>query len=267
MDNLYVTDSKKTKEQMFRNQLISGLDIAPITADAILRLSKEAFDSDKDDFNELETGQIKYLAVSQEESPGKPIKDCQLKEVVLTLDEPEDMKVYEDFDLIRWRRKVIRRICEEAYEQGSVLTLKDLTRILKVSYKTIRRDIKALEEEHPVPTRGTVKDMGPRSHKNRIVKKYLQGYTESEIKDATYHTLTSIERYIKDFGKVAILTERGENVDDIRLIVGRSERLVKEYVELYQKYKTKYKDRIEHITSSIQEHKEPATVKKGRVTG
>ena len=74
--------------------------------------------------------------------------------------------------------------------------------------------------------------------------------------------------YIRDFSRVAILTERGESVDNIRLIVGISERLVKEYQELYNKYKDgEHKQRIDELVSNITVYDPPMTFKKTRVVG
>jgi predicted transcriptional regulator len=185
--------------------------------------------------------------------------------VVLTLDAPDDMDVYRRHNLITWRRHVIRRICDEAYDQRAPLTIKDMTRILKVSYSTIKRDIKELNKQYTVPTRGVVKDIGPTSHKTRIVEMYLQRYTETEIEKNMRHSLSSIEHYINDFARVAILTKRGESIDNIRLIVGISERLIKEYQELYNRYRKKHKEWVDEITSSIQVHEKAATFKKTRV--
>ncbi len=80
--------------------------------------------------------------------------------------------------IIRQRR--LCRICDEAREQGGLLTQEDLAHILMCNTKTIRRDIKALKErEISVPTRGQQKDIGPGvTHRNIIVKKWLEGKEE-----------------------------------------------------------------------------------------
>jgi len=262
MKDLYITTSQNTKEQMFFNRLISGYNLPPIAAQALVELSKSVFASGEEDYKKLKPGQIKYYATSIDEPPGKPSRDCSYIPVVLTLDDPEDMEIYTKYGLIAWRRHVIRRICDEAYEQRAPLTIKDMVRIFKVSYSTVKRDIKELNKHHPVPTRGLVKDIGPTSHKTGIVEMYIRRYTPTEIRMDMHHSLPSIERYIKDFARVAILTERGECIDNIRLIIGISERLVKEYQGLYFKYRETHRERIEEITASIQVNEKPATYKK-----
>ena len=75
--------------------------------------------------------------------------------------------------------------------------------------------------------------------------------------------MQSIERYIKDFSRVSILTKRGESVDNIRLIVGISERLIKEYQELFMKYRDgDHRQRIEELTDNITVYDSPMSFKK-----
>jgi hypothetical protein len=93
----------------------------------------------------------------------------------------------------------------------------------------------------------------------------MKGYTTSEIEMATFHTIKSIERYILDFSRVVILTAKGESIDNIRLIVGISESLVKDYQEMYLKYKdSEYKPKIDELVSSMTVHDPPMTYKKNK---
>ena len=261
MNDIYVTKSGMTKEQMFRLRLINGFNFAPIIADAIVDLSKDFFQNDN---YGVCNGQILYLAISDEEGPGKSVLDSKHVEVILTLDAPEDMEVYEKFGLSAYRQHILLRITQEARDQNALLTIKDLVKLLKSSYSTIKRDIKYFRErELYVPLRGIVKDIGPSSHKSKIVELYVKGYTPTEIQRSTRHSLQSIERYIKDFSRVSILTQREESIDNIRLIVGISERLIKEYQELFIKYKDgDHKQRVEELIDNITVYDSPMSFKK-----
>ena len=149
--------------------------------------------------------------------------DKLILSLFLTLDAPEDMEVCEKFGLSAYRQHVVLRITQEAREQNALLTIKDLVKLLKSSYSTIKRDVKALREKgFYVPIRGVVRDIGPSSHKSKIVELYVRGHTPSEIETLTWHSLKSVERYVRDFSRVSILTERGESIDNVRLIVGNS---------------------------------------------
>ena len=266
MNDIYVIKGGVTKEQMFRLRLINGFNFAPIIADAIVDLSKDFFQNDN---SGVSNGQILYLAISDEEGPGKSVFDSKHVEVILTLDAPEDMDVYEKYGLSAYRQHILLRITQEARDQNALLTIKDLVKLLKSSYSTIKRDIKHFRERDLyVPLRGVVKDIGPSSHKSKIVELYLKGYTPTEIQRSTRHSLQSIERYIKDFSRVSILTKREESIDNIRLIVGISERLVKEYQELFTKYKNgNHKQRIEELMDNITVYNSPMSFKKNAGMG
>lgn len=261
MNDLYVLKNGMSREEMFCLRLRNGFNFAPITANAVLELSKDFFLNNNSDARE---GQIVYLAISEEEGSGKSIIDSKHKEIVLTLDAPGDMEVYEKFGLSAYRQHVLLRIAQEAREQNTLLTIKDLVKLLKSSYSTIKRDIKGIRDRGLyVPLRGIVRDIGPSSHKSKIVELYVKGYTTSDIQKSTHHSLRSIERYIRDFSRVSILSERGESTDNIRLIVGISERLTREYMELYKKYKDgEHKQRIDELVSNTTVHGQPMIFKK-----
>ncbi|MBE0522731.1 MAG: DUF1670 domain-containing protein [Methanosarcinales archaeon] len=167
MKDVYILKNGMTKEQMFRLRLMNGFNFAPITADAILELCNDFFQNSN---SNIRDGQILYLAISEEEGPEKTILDAKHKEVILTLDVPEDMEVYEKYGISAYRQHILLRITQEAREQNALLTIKDLVKLLKSSYSTIKRDIKALRERgFYIPIRGVVKDIGPSSHKVQII--------------------------------------------------------------------------------------------------
>jgi DNA-binding CsgD family transcriptional regulator len=55
-----------------------------------------------------------------------------------------------------------------------------------------------------------VADMGPAlTHRDRIVKLFLQGYSETEVAHRTQHTLGCVEAYVADFLRIALLWQDG----------------------------------------------------------
>ncbi len=158
--------------------------------------------------------------------------------VILTVNAGEDQEVFRQHSVSGLREVQICRMTEEALEQGGVLTQEDLADILQVDTRTIRRTIKQLQERGvKVQTRGIYHDIGPSvSHKAWIVGLYLNYKTYSEIARTTRHSLTSIKRYIMDFGRVVLCTKKGLSLSETAQIAGISERLAKEYKELYLRY-------------------------------
>ena len=196
----------------------------------------------------LQPGQLLYSAVEAQEPPGKPLAQCSLVNTVL------DYVTEEDWELVntdspralKWER--LRRLTTGAYAQGATLSQSDLSYLMSISVDAVQDCIKA----HPqvvLPTRGFVADMGPTlSHAEKIIALYMDGYTETEIKRRTSHSYDSIERYLIDFARVVLLTEKGMPLPMVRQVLGFSRRVVEKYQSLHRQFNTPdYSWRMERI--------------------
>jgi hypothetical protein len=65
------------------------------------------------------------------------------------------------------------------------------------------------------------------------VQDYLAGYTFSEIERRRRHSAGAIGRYCQDFVRVVRLRQKKLTMADIRRTTGLSERLIGEYLALY----------------------------------
>jgi hypothetical protein len=184
---------------------------------------------------ERDVGQMTFLAISGDTPPGRPLAESKREPVNLTVDSPDDLVAFRH-SVAALRRSKIQRLTQEAREQGALLTQEDLARLLCASRSTIKRDIAHLRAEGiDVPTRGQVKDIGKGvSHKGRIVGDWLAGYTFGEIAQRRRHSLHSIERYCSGFQRVVRLHVHGLSAAEMRISTGMSERLIKEYLALYE---------------------------------
>lgn len=185
---------------------------------------------------EREGGQVVYNAVAAHEPAGKKLADCAMVPVVLDYATPEDWTLADrdNARALKWARLV--RLAVQAKNQGAVLTQPDLALLLGLSTKAIQ----TLCQRHPnviLPTRGLMADMGPAlSHADKIIRLYMDGYTETEIVRRTGHTYDSVERYLLDFAKVVYLAEQGLPLPAIRKVLGFSRRLVEKYLALHREF-------------------------------
>lgn len=158
INDIYVTKSRMTKEQIFRLRLINGFNFAHIIADTIVIISKNFFQNNN---SGICNGQILYLSISDEDGPGKSLLGSKHVEVILTLDTPEDTDVHEKFGFSAYRQRILLRITQEARNQHALLTVKDFVKLLKRSYSTIKKDLKNFREKKLyVPLKRVVKDIG-----------------------------------------------------------------------------------------------------------
>lgn len=258
----------KTLDQVFLSIVEKGANCPPFISNAILNTAKKVYNlshSKKED-ETLKPGQLRVIGTLAKESVGKPLKDCQLGECIVTLDAgAEDQAVRANFGVTGLRRAKLLRITTEAHEQGIDLTQEDLAyRILNCGLRTVRRDVTHFKKKGIfVPTRGQQKDIGPGvSHKVLAVRLLLERKSELEIARIIYHSLTAIERYTVTFARVVLLTQKGLPPRDIAFLVQISERLVKDYQELYQRYNIpQYQEQLAQVLSQAQGF--PSPTKRG----
>ncbi len=228
--------------QQMQNLAKEGAGLSPWEARELVHLIDEVYFQDPD-LKQILPGQMKYSCVSVSEPPGKPIKDCQMVTVTLTMlhDENTTGLSYTDKDAsieTRWRR--LLRICDEACEQGGLLlSQEDLSKLLMSDVRTIHRDIAGLKAIGiTVPTRGTVKDIGPGvTHKGIAIQLWLEGKEPTEVARAIHHTLKATENYLEKFKRVAYLRKRkGFTEFEISRTVGISTAATKTFVSILKSY-------------------------------
>ena len=235
--SLYDRSLEKTPERVFVNSLRREFELSPAESSGILELAKSCL------FGEVPQtlGKLKYLCASVNAKHGKPLSEQEMVRVELLLDGGiEDLDVLRTQGSRALRQLKIMRLTEEAYHQDGVLTQEDLGRVLQVSSRTIRSDIADLVEDgNTVHTRGYDHDIGRSvSHKSQIVDLYLSGWTYDEIMRRTRHSAHSIKRYVLTFGRLLLLLNRDvSSTRELSRLLNMSERLTREYLELFEKYK------------------------------
>jgi hypothetical protein len=130
------------------------------------------------------------------------------------------------------------RWCFEAYEQGGVLTLLDLSLLSGLSeyYVGIRLREYEAETGQIVPTRGTVHDLGPSvTHKAEVIRRWLRDESPAHIARALNHSQEAVDRYIADFQKVRLLAQKFPEMD-LPALTGLSASVVKQYAALLRQY-------------------------------
>lgn len=244
---------KKTNEQELFNNLKIDYGFSQALARSLVQLMHDHIETNYG--NLRGDSQVIYHAVSIQEPPGKPIDRLRLVPVTLTTSDPDDAVVLRERGVTGLRKHKLLRLANEAYDQGGLLIQEDLALLLTTSIRTIQRDMQEMRQQGiVVPTRGEIQDIGPTvSHKTKIIELYLKGYEYTEIEQRTRHTGEAIKRYISGFSKVVLLSNQGYSVIQIRELTNSSEKVITEYLALYEAYKEIGSDRLTQITSSLAE--------------
>ena len=133
--------------------------------------------------------------------------------------------------------------CVEAYEQGGVLTVLDLSLILGVSQKVICGHIHAYEQETEqiVPIRATVHDIGSSvTHKAEVVRRFLRNESPDRVARATHHSQAAVDRYLSAYQRIRLLAQRFPK-DQLPTLSGTAPSVVAEYLALIQEYEPQLK--------------------------
>ena len=224
----------KTPENQLRQEFIRGYGYPPKIADALVLTVQEFVKTNYHD--RQQTGQIIYQAVAKEEPAGKPLIQCRMVSVKLSLFQKDDLRFLKQKGLRTLRRYRIRRLCNEALNQCALLTQEHLAELLSTSVRTIRSDIAELKQDGMVPTRGYYRDIGRGpSHKVKIVELWLEGYEYSEIMLKTGHSPESIQNYLESFKRVVYLQTKMD-IPEIRQVTGLSERLIQDYQDIFSRH-------------------------------
>jgi len=240
---------KRLESKHARNAIVQKLatdfNLTPIIAEAFYQQIALYFEEHAN--VSLSSGEIAYEAVAAEEPAGKHIRLTRKVTVRLRLyDFNSDLEVLAEYGLAGLRRHRLARITRQAYDQGALLSYEDLAMLLTTSPATVKRDVYHLRHQGMfIMTRGTKHDMGPGlSHKTVIIDLYFKNYTFSDIEQKTNHSESSVKRYLADFIQVATLYQQGFSHNQIRVVAKKSDRLVREYIHLYQTYEAQNNQRL-----------------------
>jgi len=258
----------KTQDQRLKVLAVQGTGISPWEAEVLVDTAREVY------FHEpgvgpLRTGQMRFECVAVGEGAGKPIKECRMATVVLTLFEAkEDLQVLRSQGQAARRKLLVQRLTEEAREQRGLLSQEDLAILLHSDTRTIRRDIRELREQRGiyVATRGQIQDIGPGvTHKGVAIGHWLAGLEPVEVARRINHTLHAVERYIHTFCRVVFLRRKEFHELQIALAVGISSGGVRTFLDIYEAHRKKpeYARRFEEIDLIGATHYEAEDLKKG----
>jgi predicted transcriptional regulator len=186
----------------------------------------------------LRYGQLVWMAVPVDEFPerGKSIVCTKMKPVILTYLAAEDIEsLRQGFASRQLRINRMVRWCEQAYDQGALLTQLDLAVLLNVCDAVVSDYANEYQRTtgKMLPTRGNIHDLsGAITHKREIITLYLQGHLTPTIARKTRHSKEAVDRYIRDYESVKIVRKATENIDEMSQITHLSKRVIQQYLEL-----------------------------------
>ena len=226
----------KSLDSQFVNEMVTGLNCSPFEAEAIVEKVHEIYTPLMETSQGLKPGQIQMTVIDASVAPNVPLKKAKQRLVTLTLHAgQEDIETRKKGSVPLLRQKRLSRMCQEAFQQGGLLTLEDLANLFNCGVRTLINDLAALRKEGNVPPlRSTTKDMGRAiTHRSLIITLWLQGFEYSEIARKASHSVDSVANYVDKFKRCAALFTSGFDIHTVALMVKLSTALTKEFQRIH----------------------------------
>jgi hypothetical protein len=222
-------------DTQFINEIMQGMNCSLFEAQAIRDKVHEVYMPLMEMSGTIKPGQIQITVIDTSVAPNIPLAQAKQRLVILTLDAgQEDRDVRRQGGVCQLRRHRLSRICEEAFQQGGLLTLEAIADLFNCAVRTLVNDLAILRAQQVIPPlRSTIKDMGRAvTHRKLIVEKWLAGHEYSEIARITYHSISSVANYVEKFKRCCILLDAGFDLDTVALIARVSPALVRAFQEI-----------------------------------
>ena len=226
----------KSLDAQFLNEMVAGLNCSPFEAEAILEKVHEIYNPLWQGSQGLKPGQIQVTVIDASVAPNVPLAKAKQRQVTLTLYAGrEDIETRKKGSVPILRQKRLYRMCQEAFQQGGLLTLEDLANLFNCGVRTLVNDLAALRKQNIVPPlRSTTKDMGRAiTHRRMIITLWLQGFEYSEIARKACHSVESVANYVDKFKRCAALFASGFDVHTVALMVKLSTALTQEFQSIH----------------------------------
>ena len=132
--------------------------------------------------------------------------------------------------------RALARMIREAYEQGGILSSRDLGLIM-LRHPSRASKIRIRYESHhdcTLPHTGALHDMGSSvSHKNTIIRKViLEKKDPADVARECKHTQAAVDRYLKDYHRVNTLYNLDQDVDFIHLATQIAKHVIVQYIHI-----------------------------------
>jgi hypothetical protein len=227
----------RSLDTQFMAMISHGMNCSPFEAEAIRDAVHEVYAPLLEAADRLKPGQIPVSVIDAGVAPNVPLAQAQQRLVILTLDAgTPDHAVRRQGGVVALRRHRVARVCEEAFQQGGLLTLEGIADVFNCAVRTLVSDLAALRAQGIAPPlRSTVKDMGRAlTHRREIITRWLAGGEYSEIAAATHHSVPAVANYVDKFRRCVLLLRQGTDIETTALVARVSPALVRIFHALAQ---------------------------------
>ena len=185
----------------------------------------------------MKHGQVLWNALDKNTRGDSPRR--RYVPVVLTLISEQDVEqLTNGITMERIAEQSIARMIHEAYEQGGILSSRDLGLITLRHGSSLSAMRKRYEAQHQctLPHTGALHDMGTCvSHKKLIIRKVvLEKKDPAQVARECNHSQAAVDHYLKDYHRVKTLYQLDQDIEFIHLATQIAKHVVVQYIELIE---------------------------------
>ncbi len=222
----------------FFNREFSGY-FGPIICENIAEALIELFNQHVPQTDRIKHGQMLWNALDRTTRADSPNR--KHKPVVLSMVTHDDIALFEkQAPMPKIREQVIARIIKEAYQQGGILSMRDISLMLTINAQTISKTRAKYEADNQtvLPHQGVLHDMGSTiTHKKQIVFKHIvEKKSTLTVARETNHSQAAVDHYINDYRRVKTLVDDNKNIDFIHLTTNIAKPVIRQYQDIINNY-------------------------------
>jgi len=217
----------------FRNEFpkFFGPIIRAKLADELIKL----FEKNYPDINKLKPGQLLWNALDKNTRGDSPKR--KFVPVILSIVTEEDIeKLSKGTKPSIIAKNTIARIINEAFQQGGILSTRDIALITLRNSSGLSKLRLSYEKEYEIilPHTGVLHDMGTTvSHKATIINKVIiQKKDPSTAAKETNHSQRAVDHYLKDYNRVKTVYEQNHDISFIHQVTGIAKHVVIKYIDI-----------------------------------
>jgi len=207
----------------------------PVMRERITDELIDLFEKTTPETNRIKPGQILWNALDKNtrgDSPNRRYVTVVLS--VITENDVEQLANGVPMSVVA--NNAIARMYKETYEQGGVLSTRDMGLLTLRSSSWVSQLRLKYEKDHDclLPHTGLLHDMGSCiSHKTTIIRKVLvEKKDPADVARECNHTQRAVDRYLKDFHRVKTAYKQNQDDDYVHIVTGIAKHVVKQYIEM-----------------------------------
>lgn len=238
-----VKQYRAAKDRFFRPALINFFAcefphlFGPIMREKLADELLNLFATISPEVKRVKPGQILWNALDKNTRGDSPNR--RFVPVVLSIiTEPDVDQLAQGVSITVVAKNAIARMIREAYNQGGILSTRDVGLLTLRRPSNVSRMRIEYENEHScfLPHTGVLHDMGPSiSHKTAIIRKVVKEKKDpADVARECNHTQRAVDRYLKDYHRVQTAYEHNHDIDYVHTVTGIAKHVVKQYIGILE---------------------------------